>query len=164
MTSTYLQLSRRPVVPIAQRLIRIEPFIIPSIGTAAAYATDDAMGLMFRFTAPCQGIIREIAFHDFDNEGIDKEVWLFRSAPTLAADNAAFSILDVDCKQVIAVFAVTTWRAAVNNQIGFSSNTPAAYDLLGGTTIYGGVKTKGADNIAAGSEPYLSFVIENWTN
>ena len=150
-------------LPIVHRLYRVAPFIVPGIGAAVAYANDDAMGTQFAFQAPSKGIIREVKFHDLDNEAIDKEIWLFDTTATLAADNAAFSIADADCLNVIAVFTMTTWRAAVNNQIGFTSNTPVVYDLMDGrTTIFGGVKTKGANNIAAGSEPRLSFLIERW--
>lgn len=133
---------------------------IPGIGAAAAYALDDQMGTAFSFVAPSCGIIREVRFHDLDDEGIDKEIWLFEDSPTLAADNAAFSIADADNLRVIAVFLIGTWRDAVNNQVGLTMNTPAAYNLGEQQTIFGAVKTKGADNIAADALPQLSFVIE----
>ena len=161
-------------LPTNNRLYNVLPFFVPGIGAAAAYASDDQFGAVFTFSAPAQGVIRDLRFHDRDNEGIDKEIWLFDVLPTLAADNAAFSLSDADNTHVIAVFAVTTWRLAVNNQIGFTANTPAAYTLSGvdmsvginpdaNGTVWGAVKTKGADNIAAGSEPLLSFVIERWS-
>lgn len=137
-------------------------FEIPGVGAAVAYAAGDQMGRAFSFSAPTRGVIREIQFHDLDDEGLDKEVWLFSAPPTLAADNAAFSITDGDNLNVVAVFQISAWRDAVNNQVGFSPNTPAAYDLGSGKVLYGAVKTKGADNIAAGSIPRLSFVIEGY--
>ena len=173
MEDFILNVVANKTLPTNRRLYNVLPFVVPGIGAAAAYASDDQFGAVFTFSAPAQGVIRDLRFHDRDNEGIDKEIWLFDVLPTLAADNAAFSLSDADSTHVIAVFAVTTWRLAVNNQIGFTANTPAAYTLSAidptminpdaNGTVWGAVKTKGADNIAAASEPLLSFVIERWS-
>ena len=120
------------------------------------------MGTAFSFPVPEYGSILEVRFHDRDDEGLNKELWLFKASPTLAADNAAFSIADVDNLQVVAVFVFSNWRDAVNNQIGLTSNTPVSYVATQGQ-LYGAVKTLGVDNIAAGSEPMLSFVIERFS-
>ena len=149
-------------VSVFGRLVNIGPLLIPGIGAAAAYTANDQMGAVFRITGvPVLGSIADCRFHDLDDEGIDKEIWLFSGEPTLAADNAAFSLSDTDLLNVVGVFVFSTWRDAVNNQLGLTSNTPASYSAPAGI-LYGAVKTLGADNIAAGSEPRLSLVIERY--
>lgn len=134
---------------------------VPGIGTAAAYANLDQMGTVGVFAnVPTAGIIREFRFLDFDNEGIDKIVWLFTEAPALAADNAAFSLADQYLHYVVGVFQFSTWRAAVNCQLGLTNNTPCFYNLNGSSSLYFAVETLGADNIAAGATPELQLVIE----
>lgn len=146
--------SAGPKIYTAQR-------VIPDIAAAAAFVSGDQFGGLGEFaTVPSNGIIRELRFLDFDDEGIDKQVWMFSSKVTLAADNAAFSLADQDLRPVIGIFAVSTWRDAVNGQIGLTSNTPCYYSLPAGSTIYFAVMTLGADNIAAGSMPELGIVIE----
>lgn len=160
---TLVQIDRaNAVLPVAGQIVTIAPFVVPGIGAAAAYANGDQMGSAFQFIAPRQGIIREVKFLDLDNEGIDKELWLFRASPTLAADNAAFTVAVADISNVLGVFVFSTWRAGSNAQIGFTLNTPLSYDLGPGASIYGAVKTLGADNIAATALPRLSFIIERY--
>jgi hypothetical protein len=149
--------------PTYPRTLRVGPFVVPGIVAAVAYAADEQFGTLFSFSAPSRGHIREVRFHDRDNEGLNKELWLFDSPVALAADNAAFALADADLLRVIGVLLFSTWYTATNNQIGFSPNIPAMYDLGDGTKIWGALKTKGADDIAAGSEPWLSFMIEKDT-
>ena len=148
---------------IVGTVVEIAPITVPGIVAAVAYAANDQMGSVFSFPVPIHGSILEARFHDLDDEGLNKELWLFKATPTLAADNAAFSIADADNLQVVAVFLFSTWRHGVNNQVGLTSNTPANYVTAAGR-LYGAVKTLGVDNIAAGSEPQLSFVIERYND
>ena len=132
---------------------------VPGIGAAAAYATGDAMGTVFTLRVPSRGTIREVFFHDLDDEGLNKELWLFSGPITAAADNAAFSIADADNLITVAVFLFDAWRDAVNNQVGMTANTPVDYEAPTGL-LHCQVKTLGADNIAAGAMPFISMVIE----
>ena len=151
-----------PATGVYTRNLGIGPFVIPGVGAAAAYAAADQFGILFQIPAFQRGIIRELRFHDLDNEGIDKELILFRRSVTLAADNAAFTLGDVDNLAIIGFFTISTWVVlGSTSQIGHSQNVPAQYDLGdGNTTIWGAFRTKGTDNIALGSEPQLSLVIE----
>ena len=148
-----------PELTTVGRSVDVGPIVIPGIGTGVAYAALDQFGQHITIPVPRRGQILEVRFHDLDDEGIDKELWLFRWPPVLAADNAAFSLSDTDNPGVVAIFLFSTWRDAVNNQIGFSANTPASYYAPEGV-LYGALKTLGADNIAAGSLPSISLVIE----
>ena len=149
-----------PEVVSLGKLTVVPPFEIPGIGTAAAYASGDALGTKFELAGvPKSGRIIEARFHDLDNEGIDKELWVLDGNFTAQADNDAFALSDADNLQVIAVFVFSTWRPATNNQVGLTLNTPAAYFAPHGK-LFCQIKTLGVDNIAAGSIPRLSLVIE----
>lgn len=137
----------------------IPPTQIPGIGAAAAYAASDQMGTALMLEVPKKGTILEMRWHDLDDEGLNKEVWCFDFEPTLAADNAAFSLADSENFKVQAIFLFDVWRDAVNNQVGLTANTPAAYYVPEGQ-LWLAVKTLGTDNIAAGAMPMLSLVIE----
>lgn len=133
---------------------------VPGIAPADAFDVGDQMGTVIVIEGvPPAGTIVEMKFHDLDDEGLDKEVWVFSANPTLAVSDAAFSIADVDNLSVLGVFAFTTWRDAVNNQVGMTANTPCSYRSPNGK-LYLAVKTLGVDNIAQGSMPQISLVIE----
>ena len=144
---------------IRSKTVKVGPIQILGITAAAAFTASDAMGSKLVIPVPVRGTIREIIFHDHDNEGIDKELWCLSQDFTAAADNAAFSLSDADNLNVVAVFLFSTWRTATNNQIGLTANTPADYEAPDGN-LYCQVKTLGTDNIAADIEPWLSFLIE----
>ena len=122
----FLSGQEQPFITIGSFAV-VGPQIIPGVGTAAAYAAGEQMGTVISFLVPEVGTILDVRFHDLDDEGLDKELWLFNSSPTLAADNAAFTIGDADNANVVAVFLFSTWRDAANSQVGFTSNTPATY-------------------------------------
>ena len=147
------------VVLIGRKNFHVGPLLVPGIAAAAAYAVNDQMGSVIAFTVPKEGTIVEVRFYDLDDEGLDKELWLFRSSVVLAADNAAFSLTDAGIMEVEAVFLISTWRDAVNAQVGLTANTPASYRAPAGV-LYGALKTLGTDNITAGSEPRISLVVE----
>ena len=140
------------------QLYRVQ-ITVPGVVPAAAYATGDAMGTTFVLPVPTRGTIREVFFHDIDDEGINKELWCFSSGITAAADNSAFSIADADNLNVRAVFVFDAWRDAVDSQVGMTANTPVDYEALGGILVCQ-VKTLGADTIAATAIPSISMVIE----
>ena len=149
----------RDPVAVENSLVTVGPILLGGITAAVAYTNGDQMGSLIPIGVPREGTILEVRFHDLDDEGIDKELWLFSRPVTLAADNAAFSLSDTDNFAVVAVFLFDVWRDAVNNQVGLTANTPANYRAPQ-EQLYCAVKTKGADNITLGSEPHLSFVIE----
>ena len=142
------------------RLVRLGPTEIPGITAANAFDALDQFGTVLTFTdVPGAGTIHEINFHDLDDEGIDKQVWIFSAPPTLADSDAAFSIADEDNLKQIGVFIFSTWRDGINSQMGKTANTPCDY-VMAGNKFYVAVQTAGVDNIAAGSMPQISMIIE----
>ena len=139
--------------------LRLGPVEIQGIAAADALDANDAMGSKFILNVPDRGTIREVFFHDLDDEGINKELWCFSRDFTAAANDAAFSCTDADNLNVAAVFLFSTWRDADTSQVGMTANTPVDYYAPEGQ-LFCQVKTLGADNIAAGSMPRISMLIE----
>lgn len=75
-------------------------------------------------TAGGQGIVTAITCHDKDDVGGTLELWFFDASPTLAADNAAFSLADAELAKVVGVVRLTEFYDAVNGQ--FASSGPLA--------------------------------------
>ena len=137
----------------------VGPVPITGIGTGAAYASGDAFGGKITITVPVRGIISNLWFFDYDDEGLAKELVLFSSDFTATADNSAFALLDADLKNCIGVINVDLFYNFTNNQIG-NANPALAYFAPEGR-LYGQWVTRGADNIATGALPdFLLAVAE----
>ena len=153
------------VVPasVQGRLFQVEPFEIPGITAADALDANDAFGAIFTFEVPKRGTIVEALFYDLDDEGINKELWIFRANPlqTLATSDAAFALTDFQLLRAWRVITFSTWKDAANGQLGQTTDTPLWYTAPEGR-LWFQFKTTGADNIAAGSMPQLSMLIERY--
>lgn len=134
-----------------------DKLLVPGIGTAVAYAAGDAFGTKFFFTVPTEGLISNINFLDFDDEGIQKDLVLFTEDFTATADNSAFAVSDDDLLNCIGVISVTTFYNFGNNQVG--TGTPAFGYKAPNGRLYCQIVTQGADNIAAGAIPRVFIVV-----
>lgn len=130
---------------------------IPGIGTAAAYATGDAFGVMLEIPVPIEGVIATAVFHDHDNEGIQKDLILSASPFTATADNAAFAPSDLDLTKVIGVVTFDVFTNFNANKVAVA--TPALYYKAPLGYLYGQFVTRGADNIAAAKLPEFFLVV-----
>lgn len=135
------------------------PQKVPGIGTGSAYTSGDAFGTGFWIVCPKAGLLRSISFVDLDNEGIAKDVVFFNHEVTTTADNDAFAPLDPDLSGSL----VRSVSIVAGDFISFNANklaTVTAIDLpltsLNGR-IWVRLVTRGADNIAGGKEPLISF-------
>lgn len=135
----------------------IGPAQVPGIGTAAAYLTGDAFGLSFSFATPRIGTISNVTFLDLDDEGIIKELVLFKSEFTATADNSAFSVSDADLLNCITVIEIVDFFDYGSNRVGIA--TPAFSYVAPKGRLYGQFVTRGADNIAAGSIPRFIITV-----
>lgn len=67
------------------------------------------------------GVIEKLIVVDKDAQGIDGELWLFSTSPTIPAADAAWSISDADAAKVVAIIRTATdgvWFASALNKIG----------------------------------------------
>lgn len=134
-----------------------DKLLVPGIGTAAAYLPGDAFGTKFYFTVPAEGLISNINFLDFDDEGSQKDFVLFSEDFTATADNAAFNVSDDDLLNCLGVISVTTFFNFGANQLG--TGTPAFGYKTPNRRLYCQIVTQGTDNIAAGAIPRVFLVV-----
>jgi len=130
---------------------------IEGIGVAAAYATADAFGGRLVIPVPVEGTICTVVFHDYDDEGITKELVLFNDEFTATADNSAFAVSDADMRNCVGVISIVTYFNFGSNQIGQA--TPALFYIAPKGLLYGQFVTRGTDNIAAGAIPDFTMVV-----
>ena len=130
---------------------------IPGIGTAAAYASGDAFGVVFALEVPLEGTIANVIFYDLDDEGLDKDIFLFSVAPVGTADNSVFAPTDNEVLTCVGVISIADWKNAGSNQVGMA--TPALSYYAPSGKLWGQFVTRGADNIAAANIPQFSLVI-----
>lgn len=110
-----------------------------------AYGVDDQVGALFTFTLTNPGIILSAQLVDKAKIIGPYDLFLFNASPTLAADNAPFTVSDADMLNCIGVI-----------NFPYPANTPSAMvnaiahvDSLGlpsgaSSTIYGGLVTRTA--------------------
>ena len=153
--------SDNPQVPVRSRLVKIGPVPIPGIAAASALAASDAMGIAFVLSVPRSGVIVKAFFHDLDDEGLGKELWILDASFTAAANNDPFSLADADLHKIVGVLIFNNYRDAVNAQISDSAQTPLWYSVPNGE-FHCQLKTYGADNIAIGAMPLVSLLIESY--
>ena len=145
------------LVRVTSDVYEAGPGKLPGIGTGAAYAAGDAFGTAFVLKVPKMGTISNAVLLDFDDEGLRKDIALFRGPFTETADNAAFAPSDSDLESCIGVISIDQFFNWSSNQIGIA--TPAFSYVAPTGKLYCQVITQGADNIAAGSVPKLFLVI-----
>ena len=136
---------------------------IPGLTFADALDINDQFGSLMRFPVPRTGTIVKALYYDRDDEGLGKELWLFGGQNvTLAAHDGAFALDDQGLLLVVDILTFAVFKDAVNGQIGLTADVPCWYRAPEGA-LWGAVKTLGADNIAALSEPRIELLIEAYT-
>lgn len=145
------------LVTVKDPITTVGPLPIPVTVFASAYTAGDAFGNKFQIEVPLEGTISNVVFYDKDDEGLEKELWLFRADFTATADDAEFAISDADLISLVGVISIASFKNAANNQLGQA--TPAlSYKLTAGR-FYCQMVTRGADNIAAGQVPSIALTI-----
>ena len=133
---------------------------IPGIGAAVAYASGDAFGTMFELPAPRIGTIESLMFYDVDDEGLAKTLLLYTGRIEATTDNDPMAVNDSDIRLAIGHIQLEaadyedfgTSRLGTVRKINLSYEAPDR-------KVYGQWMTRGADNIAAGSEPLFRLQI-----
>lgn len=130
---------------------------IPGIGPAVAYTAGDAFGTAFTISVPIDGTVATVTFLDYDDEGVDKELYISATPFTGTADNSAFALSDADLVGCVGIIATFTWYNYGSNQVGVS--LPSLFYHAPDSKLYAQWITRGADNIAANSIPQFHMVI-----
>lgn len=128
-----------------------------------AYAAGDQVGTLFTFAGMAfanggGGYIESILLNDEAAIIGPYTLWIFRSAPTLAADNAAFSLSDADAELLVGdPITLGTVRSAVNNfSAGWYGALP--YDCAA-TSLFVALQTNAAHTFFAGGVGSLKLTL-----
>lgn len=122
-----------------------------------AYTAGDQAGTEMTFANAAQlsgggGIIVSATLFDLSNKinAGDFELWLFTSASTPAADNAAASWTDANMALKVAggpiIFRQSDWKIMTNNSTNTQDNLMIAYDLAA-TSLFGNFVTRQANAV-----------------
>ena len=138
---------------------------VPGVGAGVAYAASDTFGTYFEIqnlgrVPGGSFVITTVMFYDLDDKGIGKTLHLFDTAPTLAADNAAWALADVDTLRIMpcSPLSVILPTDHVNGQTFKADVTAYGKCLPNSTSIFGALQTSGVETITAGVEPYIRFI------
>src|SRR5574343_384011 len=102
------------------------PIVVPVI-TAGAYSANDVVGGLLTFQLapeapagvnPASGFVRVVTISDDDNEKAALELHLFREAPTVIADNAAFAPTFADLKKRVGSVVIAAGDYVTINSNG----------------------------------------------
>ena len=154
----------KQILTALRQQLALEPFEttfyeIPGIGTGAAYASGDAFGTGFWVPFPRSGYIDSLTFIDLDNEGIAKTIYLWKAMIRTTDDNAAFEPVREDFLVGRALQINLTAADYVTHsggQMATVTGIGLPYEAPCGR-LWCRLVTRGADNIAAGALPLISF-------
>lgn len=135
---------------------------IPGIGTASAYTAADAFGTLVTLSDVFRsekraGNIVQVVFYDLDDEGLQKDLIFYERPVTTTADNDAYAPSDADLLYCVGVLSLTTYVNLSSNQIGVWTGNVRSRST--DNNLYVRLVTQGADNIAAGSIPWLAITV-----
>lgn len=137
---------------------------VPGIAPGDAFDANDTFGTLMTFGNVARQLggsftIVHARFFDYDDEGTEMRLHLFRRPVTLAASDAAWTIADTDLRHALDTIAFTTFRDHTAGQLGVAS--PALYIKCDAdqASIYGGLQCISTPNIAAGSDPEIELVV-----
>jgi hypothetical protein len=123
--------------------------------TAGAYSAGDAVGGLLTFANAARvsgdgGVVKSVTIIDDNGQGKIMELWLFDSAPTDVADNAAWSTLaEADMEKLVGIIPTLngTWYAAGTAK-ACVIECAVRYDCVA-TSLYGKLVTRETPSFAA---------------
>ena len=134
------------------------PLTIPGIGAGVAYTAGDVMGTIFEIDVPPSGIIYSATLWDLDDENLQIDLEIFKNKPAQIADNAAWSPTDGSMLGFLTEIAFAGFDDHINSRTSEVNIIGKAYSVPNGK-VYIQAVTRGAHNIAAGSEPRVQIQI-----
>ena len=118
---------------------RVEPTLV--VSTSPAYSAGDVVGGLLTIDASgalVGAILNRIVIADADNRKADFTLYLFRSAPTVIADNAAFTLSFADAKKLSMAIAIPAANYTTIGSLAVGEVDGINRTLGGGLgTIYG---------------------------
>ncbi len=103
------------------------PIAIPGIGAGAEGALD-ALGTQFTIKVPKSGVIVSATYYDPDFEGTQVNIHLFNHKVAAIADNAAWTLSDGDCPNLVTTLPFISYVTHSNTVYTFElSNIGIGY-------------------------------------
>ena len=152
-----------PVRPLTDQ-VKYGPTAVPGTA-AAAYIAGDQFGTLISLTNAARatggsGRITGISFTDGDDLITALDIFFFDDSPTLAADNAPFSISDADADKIIWVARLSFFDDLALNKVNTQyMGISIPYDLVG-TTLYAAVRIQTAYTLVATTSPKYKIYVE----
>lgn len=139
--------------------------VAPTV-TAGAYSAKDVVGGLLTFAnavreAGGKGKINTLLLTDLGVTANVLQLWLFDTAPTAIADNAAFDVLDAELPTVIGVIpiAAADYYVATDNQVACVRNVGLEFSCVG-TSLYGYLMCTGTPTYASTADITVTLGIE----
>lgn len=136
--------------------------------TAGAYSANDAVGGLMTFAyagasgaTPDQGVILDsVIVTDLTTQNAALELWLFDQGFTATADNGAFTIIDTDMINFVAIVPISTYYNAADNSVAFARNLGIPLPLASpAAALYGQLVTRGTPTYASTSDLRITLGI-----
>ncbi len=118
----------------------VEATSTPTI-TAGAYSAGDVVGGRLSFSLQAASgvwLLKSVRIADDDNEKAACKLYLFNSAPTSIADNAAFAPAIADLQALVAIVTVAAadFSTINSNAVALKESLASVFVVPGGT-LYG---------------------------
>jgi len=134
------------------------PVMIPGITAADALDAGDCMGIQFAVKVPRHGILQSALLLDFDDEGTQIDLELFKQQITQIANDAAWAPSDIDMLQFVTELSFFAFDDHINGQSSELLNIGKAYTAPTGFLWIQAV-TRSTPTIAAGASPRIQLHI-----
>ena len=150
--------------PVAHRTARRQ-LQIPMTTQGTAYAAGDSFGTQFRFPSVLRprrksGVIHSAMFYDLSDQGAAVDMHLFRRAPAIVTDNAAYNVTDADILLYLGTisFAAANFIDVGGSRVCTVLNVGLAV-VSDDEDLYVQCSTTGTPTVTAGSEPHVAIVV-----
>ena len=134
------------------------PAQIDGIVTGSGYTAGDALGTLTRVKVPKSGVIMSGTWWDFDNEGTQVDLEIFKDKVIQIPDHDTFSPTDFDMLPFVMELSFFAFDDHTNVQTSEVMNIGKAYTCPKGY-FYIQAVDRSTQNIAAGSEPRFQLQI-----
>lgn len=148
----------------------ITPSFTPTLTVAGAYVANDYVGTSGTTTPITAarinagtGWVISARLIDYALQSIAMECWLFNAAITPPADNAAWTLSDVDLAKLVCIIPFSTYYTTVLNSASPGVPVaPAAFTCPAGVkTLFPYLVTRGAPTYATGDLTVIFSIEQN---
>lgn len=148
-------------------MARLKKITVAPAVTAGAYAANDAVGGQMEFAQAASayrsyGTIKRIIITDMSCQDMECDVFIYKSAPTVIADNAPFDPADADMLLLVGVIeiAAADWVTGLDNQ-GVNKDVDLEFVLDSlDTSLFAQIRVVDTPTFAAVDDISVTLVIE----